>query len=208
LCGDVLLYVAQTRPMIDAVRAKKDRFRMETKEENVEKQEKELMKIRGVGKVLATRFVESGLDSFEKIVAAGEAELLKIKGIHPNNIAGILRQATELTSDKQSKKDKNEELLKELAASLKTQVKGIATDIHDRFKEDLAGKIGKKVEKELLKIMSTLEKAETKLRTKSKKTAKGLAKAEKRLAGVEEAGLKKVRKALRGARQSLKKVTS
>ncbi len=30
LCGDVLLYVAQTRPMIDAVRAKKDRFRMET----------------------------------------------------------------------------------------------------------------------------------------------------------------------------------
>ena len=30
LCGDVLLYVAQTRPLIDAVRAKKDLFRMET----------------------------------------------------------------------------------------------------------------------------------------------------------------------------------
>ncbi len=30
LCGDVLLYVAQTRPPIDEVRAKKDRFRMET----------------------------------------------------------------------------------------------------------------------------------------------------------------------------------
>jgi len=31
LCGDVLLYVAQTRPLIDAVRAKKDRFRMKTR---------------------------------------------------------------------------------------------------------------------------------------------------------------------------------
>jgi hypothetical protein len=31
LCGDVLLYIAQTRQLIDAVRAKKDRFRMETK---------------------------------------------------------------------------------------------------------------------------------------------------------------------------------
>ncbi len=30
--GTPLLYVTQTKPMIDAVRAKKDRFRMETKE--------------------------------------------------------------------------------------------------------------------------------------------------------------------------------
>jgi len=30
LRGGVLLYAAQARPMIDAVRAKKNRFRMET----------------------------------------------------------------------------------------------------------------------------------------------------------------------------------
>ncbi len=30
MCGDLLLYVAQTKPMIDTVRAKKDRFRMKT----------------------------------------------------------------------------------------------------------------------------------------------------------------------------------
>jgi len=174
----------------------------------MEKQVKELMKIRGVGKVLATRFVESGLDSFEKIVTAGKTELAKIKGIQPNNIAGIIRQSAELAPDKQSKKDKKEVLLKERASSLKTQVEDIATNVHNRFKEELDGKIGKKIEKEIQKIMSSLEKAETKLRTKSKKAAKGLTKAEKRLAGVTDAGLKKVRKALQGARQSLKRVTS
>jgi hypothetical protein len=45
-------------------------------------------------------------------------------------------------------------------------------------------------------------------RTKSKKAAKGLVQAEKKLVDMEEAGLKKVRKALQGARKSLKKVTS
>jgi flagellar hook-basal body complex protein FliE len=174
----------------------------------MEQLKNQLIKLRGVGKVLATRLVESGLDTYEKIAAAGEAELKKIKGINPNNVAGIIRQAAELTPEKQSKKDKKEEQLKELAASLKNQVKSISTDIHDRFKEDLAGKVGKKVEKEIQKIMVSLEKAETRLRTRSKKVAKGLVQAEKRLAGVQEAGLKKVRKALQGARQSLKKVTS
>ncbi|MHC1697558.1 MAG: hypothetical protein AB9919_05735 [Geobacteraceae bacterium] len=33
LCGDVLLYVAQTKPLIDAARAEKDRFRLETGED-------------------------------------------------------------------------------------------------------------------------------------------------------------------------------
>ena len=174
----------------------------------MEKLVKQIMKLRGVGKVLATRLVESGLDTYEKIASAGEAELNKIKGINPNNIAGIIRQSAELTPDKQSKKDKKEEQLKELAASLKNQVNNIATDVNDRFKEDLAGKIGKKVEKEIKKIMVSLEKAETRLRTKSKRVAKGLVQAEKRLAGVQEAGLKKVRKALQGARQSLKKVNA
>jgi hypothetical protein len=174
----------------------------------VEKPVQQLMKIRGVGKVLATRLVESGLDCYEKIVAAGEAELKKIKGIYPNSIASIIRQSAELAPDKQSKKDKKEAHLKELAASLKNQVSSIATDVHERFKEDLACKFGKKLEKEIQKVMVSLEKAETKLRTKSKKAAKGLVQAEKKLVDMEEAGLKKVRKALQGARKSLKKVSS
>jgi ribosomal protein S13 len=174
----------------------------------VKKQINQLTKLRGLGKVLATRFVESGLDSYEKIVAAGAEGLAKIKGINPETAAAIIRQAAELTGDTQSKKDKKEEQLKGVAASLKDQIKGIATDVNKRFKEDLAGKIGKKVEKEIKKVILSLEKAETKLRTRSKKAAKGLAKAEKRLTGLHEADLKKVCKGLQRARQSLKKVTA
>lgn len=75
-------------------------------EENVEKQLTQLLKIRGVGKVLASRFVEAGLDSCEKIVTAGASELAKIKGVKANAIAGIIRQAMELAPDKQSKQEK------------------------------------------------------------------------------------------------------
>lgn len=174
----------------------------------MEKQLTQLLKIRGVGKVLASRFVEAGLDSCEKIVTAGASELAKIKGVKANAIAGIIRQAMELAPDKQSKQEKKAAQLKELAASLKSQVAGIATDVHDRFAEDLAGKLGQKVEKELQKFMATLEKTETKLKTSGKKAARGLSGAEKKLAVVEEAGLKKIRKALKGARQSLKKITA
>ena len=137
------------------------------------KQINQLTKLRGLGKVLATRFVESGLDSYDKIVAAGEEELAKIKGINPQTAAAIIRQSTELAADTLSKKEKKEEQLKEVAASLKDQIKGIATDVNDRFKEDLAGKIGKKVEKEIKKVILSLEKAETKLRTRSKRSREG-----------------------------------
>jgi hypothetical protein len=172
----------------------------------MKKQIDKLIKLRGVGDVLAKRLAESGLDSYEKVVAAGEDGLMKIKGMNPRAVPGIISQATEMAADALAGKGKREEELKQVAASLKERVQGVAIDVRDRFSEDITGKMGKKFEKEIVKVISSLEKVETKLRTRGKRAAKGLTQAEKRLAGLQDAGLKKVRKGLQKARKSLKRV--
>jgi hypothetical protein len=172
----------------------------------MKKRVNKLIKLRGVGAVLAKRLAESGLDNYEKVVAAGEDGLMKIKGMNPRAVPGIISQAAEMVADSLAGKGKREEELKQVAASLKERVQGVAIDVRDRFSEDIAGKMGKKFEKEIVKVISSLEKVETKLRTRGKRAAKGLSKAEKRLEGLQEAGLKKIRKGLQKARKSLKRV--
>lgn len=172
----------------------------------MKKQVNKLTKLRGVGDVLAKRLVESGLDDYEKIAAAGEEGLLKIKGMNPRAVTAILSQAVEIAANSRSGKSKREEELKQAAVLLKQRVQGVAVDVRNRFNEEIAGKMGKKVEKEILKVISSLEKVETKLRTRGKRAAKGLTKAEKRLEGLQEAGLKKIWKGLQKARKSLKRV--
>jgi hypothetical protein len=98
------------------------------------------------------------------------------------------------------------EELKRQAASLKEQVQDIALGVRDRFKEEVAGKGGKKVEKGILKVITSLEKVEGKLESRVKKAGKGLAKAKKRLEGLADAGFNRVGKGLKKARKSLKRV--
>lgn len=172
----------------------------------MKKQIDKLKKLRGVGDVLARRLVEAGIDSYEKIAAMGEEGLLKIKGMNPRAVPGILTQAEEFVADMQAGKSRREEELKQAALALREHVQGVAVDLKDRFSEDIAGKMGKKVEKEIMKMIVSLEKVEAKLVTRGKRAAKGMAKAEKRLDGLQEAGLNKVRKGLQKARKSLKRV--
>jgi hypothetical protein len=172
----------------------------------MKKQVNKLIKLRGVGDVLAKRLVESGLDDYEKVAAAGEEGLLKIKGMNPRAVPAIVSQAVEMAANSRSGKSKREEELKHAAVLLKERVQVVAVDVRNRFNEEITGKMGKKVEKEILKVISSLEKVETKLRTRGKRAARGLAKAEKRLDGLQEVGLNKVRKGLQKARKSLKRV--
>ena len=173
----------------------------------MKKQMNKLIKIRGVGEVLAKRLVEAGLESYEKIAAAGEERLLNIKGMNPRAVPGILIQSEQMLAEVQAGKSRKEEELKQSAQALREHVQGIAVDLRDRFSADLAGKMGKKVEKDIMKVILSLEKVETKLQSSSRKrTAKGLAKAEQRLGGLEGADLNKARKGLQKARKSLKKV--
>jgi CHASE3 domain sensor protein len=100
------------------------------------------------------------------------------------------------------------EELRKLSASLKEKVQVIALSVRDRFKEEIAAKGGKKLEKEIIKVISSLEKVEQRLETRVKKSGKGLVRAERRLEGLAEAGLAQVGKGLKRAKKSLKRIYS
>jgi hypothetical protein len=167
---------------------------------------KELQKLKGVGEVLSRRFVEAGYDTFAKIAAAGEEGLKKIQGLSPRMIQPILTQAEEMLGEAQKSKAEKVAELKQKTDSLKVQVQEIALNVRDRFKDEITAKIGRKLEKDIVKVISSLERVEGKLESKVKKAGKGLIKAEKRLANLADAKLKGIGKGLKKARKSLKRV--
>lgn len=163
---------------------------------------RDLRRLKGVGAVLAGRFVAAGLDSFEKVVAAGEEGLKGIKGINPRNVQSILSQAAALAVEASAGRVRE---LRERAASATGRVQEIAADVRDRFGAELAGKTGKKVEKDILRIAASLETVAAKLESKGKRAGKVLSRFEKRLAGLEGAALRDIRKGLKKTRKTLKR---
>jgi hypothetical protein len=93
--------------------------------------------------------------------------------------------------------------LKLRVVNLRCQVQEIAFGVRERFMDQVAGKNGKKVEQELVKMITTLEMVEGRLDTRMKKAGKGLTEAEKRLGDLVAAGLKDVAKGLKKVRKSL-----
>jgi Helix-hairpin-helix domain len=166
----------------------------------------ELKQLKGVGEVLARRLVEAGFDTFAKVTAAGEEGLKKVQGINQRVVPAILEQAGLLAGEGRATKAQKVEELKRHAASLKEQVQGVALRVRENFQEELAGKTGKKVEKQIMKVIASLEKVEGKLETRVKKAGKGMEKAGKSLALLAAAGLADIGKGLKKARKSLKKV--
>jgi hypothetical protein len=167
---------------------------------------KELQKLKGVGAVLSRRLAEAGYDTFAKIAAAGDEGMKKIQGLNPRMVQSILTQAGEIIDEAQKGKAEKVEELKQKADSLKMQVQNIAVSVRDRFKDEVAGKIGRKLEKDIVKVISSLERVEGKLETKVKKAGKGLIKTENRLANIADDNLKGVGKGLKKALKSLKRV--
>ena len=167
---------------------------------------KELQKLKGVGEILSRRFVEAGYDTFAKIAAAGEEGLRKIPGVNPRMLASIVAEAAALSGDIAKSKDQKTAELKLRVAALKEQVQGIALSVRDRFRDEVAGKAGRKLEKEMLKVIGALEKVEGRLETRVKRAGKGLIKAEKKLEGLTMASLKKIGNGLQKARKSLKTI--
>jgi uncharacterized coiled-coil DUF342 family protein len=165
---------------------------------------KELQRIKGIGTVLAQRFLEAGYDTFDKIAAAGEEGLRNIRGINAQMVQSILNQARELAGEVDKTRAEKVEELKQKAASMTNQVQDIALNVQKRFQKEAAGKRGKRVKKEIAKIIASLEKAEGKLQTKVKKNTKVLVKAKKKLAGLTETGLKGLEKGLKKTRKFLK----
>ena len=63
------------------------------------KQMQELQQLKGVGKVLSQRLVESGYDTISKVAAAQTKGLERIAGMHPKKVWTIVTQAREMTGD-------------------------------------------------------------------------------------------------------------
>lgn len=165
----------------------------------------ELQKLRGVGDVLARRFIEAGYDSLATVAAAGVEEIGNIKGVNPRMAGSIVNQAVEMTTAPGERRDRIEEL-KQRAAGVKQRVQELAIRVRDRFLEDPAGPATRKVERELVRFIASLEKVEGKLESRPRKAGKGLAKAEKRLAALAGSGIKGINRGLKKARKSLKRV--
>jgi DNA anti-recombination protein RmuC len=169
---------------------------------------KELRKIKGIGEVLSKRLIEAGYDTFDKIAAAGEAGLKKIRGLNRPQIKPIIDQAAALARGSDKKKARRVKDLKAAAATIRGQVEGLARRVKDRFGDQLTEKHREKIEKQLLKMTAALDKVKGNLESRVKPEAKGLAKAEKQLAGVLDGttGPMEFIRGLKKARRSLKKI--
>jgi hypothetical protein len=172
----------------------------------MKKKLKELQKIKGIGEVLSKRLIEAGYDTFDKIVAAGEAGLKKIRGFEWLPLKPIMDQAASLAKESDRNKAKR---VKDLALAADTfggHVQGLARTVKDRFGDRLTEKDRAKIEKQILKMTAALDKVKHTLESCVKPAAKGLARAEKQLATVADGtteppevimGLKKARRALK-----------
>jgi hypothetical protein len=174
----------------------------------MKKKSKELLKIKGIGEVLSKRLIEAGYDTFEKIAAAGEAGLKKIRGLDRLPLKPIIDQAAALVQESDKKEAGKVKDLKAAAATIRGQVEGLARTVKDRFGDQLTEKGRGKIGKQLRKMTAALDKGKGKLESRVKPAAKALAKAEKRLAGIpgRTTDPTEVIRVLKKARRALKKI--
>jgi len=62
-------------------------------------QMKELQELKGIGKVLSRRLVESSYDTIAKVAAAEKKGLERIEGMNPQKVQSIVTQARKMTGE-------------------------------------------------------------------------------------------------------------
>jgi hypothetical protein len=94
-----------------------------------------------------------------------------------------------------------------MVAELRTAIQKIATAARERFPEELAGKIGHKLTRNMVAGLDALYAIEELLETRPKRSRKALAKARERLgSSLPDGELVDIRKGLKRARKALEKV--
>ena len=165
----------------------------------------DLQQLKGVGPVLSKRLQEMGLDSFEKIAQADEEVLKKISGINPRMVTSILLQAKTLSEAPTAAAEERGEVLRRLLFGVKAKVQTLVEVTRQRFPDELTGKHGKKISRDLGRIVDALEKIGAYGKKRYKRAGKALEKAEKRVEGLQEASIRKVHKGLKKARKTVRK---
>lgn len=165
----------------------------------------DLQQLKGVGRVLAKRLYDAGYRSFDRIAQAGEDGLKAVPGISPRAIGSILQQARELAQAQGTGDAEREEALSQHVSEVREKVQMLAQSARDRFQQQLSGKTAKKLSADLVRMEDALGQMKGGGKKRSKRANKALAKAEKRVAGLEDATLKKIRKSLKRARKAVQK---
>lgn len=165
----------------------------------------DLQQLKGIGRVLAQRLKDAGIESCDAIVESGAEGLEKIRGIKTHAIPSILDQAKLLSHGKKTTKSERIEAIKGRIGGVREKVQHLAEATRLRFHEDLEGKCGKKLAGDLARVLQTLDRINAAKLKRLKGAGRGLDKAEKRMDGLGEAGIKKVRKGLKKARKTLLK---
>jgi ElaB/YqjD/DUF883 family membrane-anchored ribosome-binding protein len=96
--------------------------------------------------------------------------------------------------------------LKVMVDELRTAIQKIASAARERFPEELAGKIGHKLTRNMVAGLDALYAIEELLETRPKRSRKALAKARERLGSLPDGELVDIRKGLKRARKALEKV--
>ena len=162
-----------------------------------------LQQLKGVGEVLAKRLEAAGLDNFEKIAKGGEKVLQKVPGMPPRSVASIVEQARQLAKHPQTEEQRPKETVLQRVGEVRDQLQAVAKLARDRFQGDLAGKKGKRLTYDLVRLEDALARIEDGGR--GKRAGKALLKAQKRISGLEDVSLKKLRKRVKRARKTMVK---
>lgn len=169
---------------------------------------KELQQMKGIGKVLAQRLKGAGIGNYQEVIEAGEDGLKKIPGIKARAIASILNQARELSERRKAAKAERVEAMKGRTATLRDQVNALAEGSRERFGAELDGKSGRKLTSALEAVVELLTSLNDSQPKRLKRAERGLDKVERRLAGLDEANIRKIRKGLKKSRKALRRAAT
>lgn len=75
-------------------------------EDVMNKERKELQKLKGIGEVLSRRLIEDSYNTIAKVAAAEEYGLKKIPGMNPQKVRSIVTQARGMTSEAEKSRPK------------------------------------------------------------------------------------------------------
>jgi hypothetical protein len=169
---------------------------------------KQLQRIKGIGAVLVKRLVAAGIDSPARLARAAPEELAAIPGMNPRYIPEIIEQAGRMASQESQAEgatDKSAALL-QTAQTLRVRVRDLAEGLLARKGEIFSDEKKAAIEKEVKKFLARLERVESRLDGRRKRARKGLARAARRLQGLDQAGAGKLMRGLKKARKSFKRI--
>lgn len=169
---------------------------------------KPLQRIKGIGAVLAKRLVAAGLDSPARLAQAAPEELAAIPGMNPRYIPEIIEQAGRMANQEPRAEEAADKsaALRRAAETLRARVRDLAEGLLARKGEILSDEKKAVLEKEVKKFLARLEQVESRLDARRKRARKGLARAARRLQGLDEAGVGKLGRGLKKARKSFKRI--